>query len=148
MHLIRTRPFKLAHEVEASFQTFPRPAAYRLGLRDSRFGAQAWLPRIDVIESDTALAVRYELAGFRLEDLEVTLDDNLLTVKGTRSPVIPEGASYRIQELADGVFSRSIRVAEHFDPDKVEARLSDGILEVVLEKHPDVLPRTIEIESA
>ena len=147
MHLVRTRPFKLTHDVEAVFEALQRPTAYRFGFREGRFTNQAWLPRVDVIESEKALTVRYELAGFRLEDLEVTLDDNLLTVKGTRSPVIPEGATYRHQELAEGAFSRSIRVAEHFDPDRVEARLCDGILEVVLDKRPEVLPITIAIET-
>lgn len=148
MHLVRTRPFKLAHDVEALSEAFPRPAAYRFGFRDGRFAGQTWLPRVDMIESDSSLTVRYELAGFRLEDLEVTLDDNVLTVKGTRSPALSEGAVYRLQELAEGGFSRSIRVSENFDPKRVEAKLSNGILEVILEKRPDVLSRTIEIEPA
>ena len=146
MHLVRTRPFGLAHDVEALLGAFPRPGGYRFGFREGRFAHQSWLPKVDIIESGNALTLRYELAGFRLQDLEVTLDDDLLTVKGTRSSFLPDGAAYRLQEVAEGSFSRSIRVGENFDPERVEATFSDGILEVVLEKRPDVLPRTIAIE--
>ena len=148
MQLLRTRPLRFAHDVEALLEGFPRPAAYRFGFRDGRFGDQAWSPRVDIIESDIALIVHYELAGFRLEDLEVTLNDSVLTVKGTREAATPEGAVYRRRELTEGEFSQSIRVAEQFDTDHVEAKLSNGILEVILERRADVLPRTIEIESA
>lgn len=143
MQLIHTRPFKPVQEVEALFDALLRPGAHRFGWR-----SEAWTPRVDIIESDAALTLRWELAGFRLEDLEVTLDDGVLTVKGSRSTEAPDGAVHRRRELAEGEFSRSIRVADHFDPDRVEASLANGILEVVLEKAPEVHPRTIEIKPA
>ncbi len=148
MHLVRTRPFRLAHDVEALFGALPRPSGYRFGFREGRIAQPARLPGVDIIESDDSLTIRYGLAGFRSEDLEVTLDDNLLTVRGTRSPVLPEGAAYRLQELVEGSFSRSIRVGEDLDSNEVEATFSDGILEVVLRKRPDVAPRAIPIEPA
>lgn len=148
MHLVRTRPLRLAQDMDTLFAALPRPGGYRFGLREGRFAPQAWLPRVDIIESDSSLIVRYGLAGFSSEDLEVTLDDNLLTVRGTRSPVVPEGSTYRLHELAQGSFSRSIRVGEEVDSERIEATLSDGILEVVLRKRPDVAPRSIPIEPA
>ncbi|MDE0171288.1 MAG: Hsp20/alpha crystallin family protein [bacterium] len=148
MHLVRTRPFRLAHDVEALFGALPRPSGYRFGFREGRIAPPAWLPGVDIIESDDSLTLRYGLAGFRSEDLEVTLDDNVLTVRGARSPVIPEGAAYRLQELVEGNFSRSIRVGQDIDSDEVEATFSGGILEVVLRKRPDVAPRAIPIEPA
>ena len=109
---------------------------------------RVWLPRVDVVETEDALTVSYELPGFELEDLEVTLDSNLLTVKGTRSSDIPEGAVYRVRESAEGAFSRSVRVADQFDTEKVDAKLSKGILEILLRKRPEVLPRTIQIKAS
>lgn len=148
MHLVRTRPFRLPNDVEALLDVLPLPTAARFGLREGNPTRRPWLPRVDAIETQDALTVKYELAGFRLEDLEVTLDNSLLTVKGTRSAETPEGAAYRIRELAEGSFSRSIRISDDFDPEEVEARFSDGILEIVVRKRPDVLPRTIQIEAA
>ncbi len=145
MHLVRTRPFRLNHDVEALLETLPLPTAPGFGIREARWTRRPWTPRIDVIETDEALVSRFELAGFRLEDLEVTLDNNLLTIKGTRSSDAPEGAVYRVRELADGDFSRSIRVSDDFDADGVEAGFSNGILEVVVPKRPQVLPRTVRI---
>ena len=148
MHLVRTRPFKLPQDIEAIFEGLPRPGGYRFAFGDGRAGDQAWLPRADIIETETGLTIRYELAGFELDDLEVTLDGNVLTVKGSRTGTIPEGAAYRLRELPEGRFSRSIRVAKHLDPDSVEARFSKGILEVTLDKRADVLPRTIQVRTA
>ncbi len=145
MHLVRTRPFRLNHDVEAFLEALPLPAAPGFGVRETRWTRRPWAPRVDVIETDEALVTRYELAGFRLEDLEVTLDSNLLTVKGTRSSDAPEGAVYRVRELADGAFSRSIRVSDDFDPDGVVADFSNGILEIVVPKRPQVLTRTVQI---
>lgn len=149
MQLVRTRPLRSPHDLEALLEVLPDPFAPRFGIaRGHRAARRSWVPRVDVHETQDALTVRYELAGFRLEDLEVTLDDNLLTVKGTRSSEAPEGAVYRIRELAHGAFSRSIRVSDDFDPEKVGARFSDGLLEIVIRKRPEVQPRTIQIESA
>lgn len=148
MHLVRTRPFRLAHDVDTLFAALPRPSGYRFGFREGRLAPHAWLPRVDIIESESSLVLRYGLAGFRSEDLEITVDDSVLTVSGTRSHVLPEGSTYRLQELAEGSFSRSIRVGEEIDSENVEATLSDGILEIVLRKRPDVAPRTIPIGPA
>lgn len=129
--------------MEAFIEAFPLPAASR----EARGARRTWWPRVDVIETEDALTARFELAGFELEDLEVTLDNDLLTVKGTRSPEAPEGAVYRIRELADGTFSRSIRLSDEFDSGGVEAGFSKGILEVMVPKRPEILPRTVQIRS-
>ena len=148
MQLVRTRPFGLPQDIEAFFEALPRPNVYRFAPRSVHWTRGPWVPRVNVIETEDALTVRHELPGFEMDDLKVTLDGNLLTVKGTRSSDIPEGAVYRVRESAEGAFSRSIRVADHFDPEKVEARLSLGVLEILMHKRPEVLPRTIQIEAA
>lgn len=148
MHLVRTRPFRLPDDVDALLDMLPHRTAPRFGLREGHLTRRPWLPRVDVIETQDTLVVVFELAGFRRQDLEVALDDNLLTVKGTRSADGPEDAVFRIREIAEGSFSRSIRTPEVFDLDHVEAGFSDGILKIVLGKRTDVLPRTIPIESA
>ena len=148
MDLVRTRPFRLPVEAEALLGVLPRPAGHLFGLRETRPADQARRPSVDILESDAALTLRFSLAGFAVEDIEATLENGLLTVEGTRSAEAPEGSVYRRRELPDGEFSRSIRVGGRFDPDRVQAKLADGILEVVLEKRPEVLPRTIPVQPA
>lgn len=148
MDLVRTRPFRLPVEAEALLGVLPRPTGHLFGFRESRPADQARRPSVDILESDAALTLRFSLAGFAVEDIEATLENGLLTVEGARSAEAPEGSVYRRRELPDGEFSRSIRVGGRFDPERVQAKLADGILEVVLEKRPEVLPRTIPVQPA
>ena len=140
MHMVRTRPFNLARDLDSLFQVAGH----------SRFDATArsWAPRVDVFETDEALTVRYELAGFSIDDLEVTLEDGTLTVSGERTVEGPEGARYHRKELVRGSFSRSLRVTDAFDQESVKASFSNGLLEINLDKRPEVLPRSIEIEAS
>lgn len=108
----------------------------------------SWAPRADVVESETALTVRYELAGFHPDDLRATVEDNVLTVTGERAFPSSDGDTYRRRELAQGSFTRSIRIPEGCDPGNVRASFTGGILEVTVGKHPEVLPKTVEIEAA
>lgn len=137
MHMVRTRPFSLARDLDAFFSsTLPASSA-----------ARAWSPRVDIYEADGALTLRFELAGFSAEDLEVTLEDGYLKVAGSRSFESPEGAEYHRNELARGSFSRTLRVSDAYDAEAVTAAYANGILEVSLEKRPEVLPRAIEITT-
>ena len=141
MHMVRTRPFQLTRDLDTLFQS----ATFQPGRGDTR--PRAWMPRVDVYEVDNALNLRFELAGFAADDLEVTLEDGLLKVSGSRSFDVPEGAEVRRQELASGSFSRTVRVTDAYDAEGVAASFSNGLLHVTLEKRPEVLPRTIEIEA-
>jgi len=107
-----------------------------------------WQPRVDVTETEESLTVRYELAGFDPDGLEATLEDHVLTVKGERSFAADEGASYRRRELAQGSFTRSIRIPESYDADAIRASYSNGLLEITVGKRPETLPKTVEIERA
>ena len=147
MQLVRTRPFKFVSDIDSLFEGFPLAGTHLLGTRD-RLGAPTLVPRVDIIESATDIKARFEIPGFELADLEVTLEDNVLTVKGSRSHELAEGATYRHRELADGGFSRSVTLADNVDSDQVTARLANGILDVVVQRQPDVLPKAIEIEAA
>ncbi|MDE0138404.1 MAG: Hsp20/alpha crystallin family protein [bacterium] len=147
MQLVRTRPFKFVPDIDSLFDGLPLAGTHLLGARD-RLGAPTLVPRVDIIESGAEITARFEIPGFELADLEVTVEDNVLTVKGSRSYDLADGATYRHRELADGGFSRSITLADNVDSDQVTARLANGILDVVVRKQPDVLPRTIEIEAA
>ena len=146
MQLVRTRPFKFVSDIDSLFEGFPIAGTHLLGTRDRV--APTLVPRVDIIESSTDITARFELPGFELGDLEVTVEDNVLTVKGSRAHDLAEGATYRHRELADGGFSRSVTLADNMDSDQVAARLANGILEVVVQKQPDILPRTIQIEAA
>ncbi len=91
---------------------------------------------IDVIETPTLLIVRSAIAGIRSEDLEITLSEDTLTIRGTRhSDTKPlRGERMHIQECHWGIFSRSIILPAPVDADHVEAMFKRGILTITMKK--------------
>jgi HSP20 family protein len=91
--------------------------------------------------------VRFEVAGVRGEDLRVNVEGAVLRLRGVRS-VRPGAEPSRLQqmEISFGPFEREIRLDARFEPDRVRARLEDGLLEVRLPKR-EPGRRTLEIEG-
>ena len=108
-----------------------------------------WTPRLEAYAKDSDLVLHYDLPGVGLEEVEITLDGNVLTVSGERRKAsTEEGVSYYLNELPYGAFTRSVTVPEGVDADAIKARFENGVLEVVL---PGALqeaqPKKIAIES-
>lgn len=105
-------------------------------VKDTWFGLHepaAFRPSADFFETSFGMVLRMELAGVSAEDLSLTLAGQELTVRGQRRSRPPEGATrFWRREIACGPFERTFRLPEAFDPDAVQARLTDGVLEVVL----------------
>ena len=111
------------------------------GLRDT------WVPAVDVQESDKAFVFVAELPGLGKEDIEITLEDNLLTLSGEREfDEKEEGETYHRVERAYGKFSRSFSLPSQVDNTKVEASFADGLLKVEVPKSEQAQPRKIEIK--
>lgn len=102
-------------------------------------------PPLNLSSDDENFYVRAEVPGVKIEDIEITLTDKTLVLKGERRPV--EGKFYR-QERATGVFHRVVNIATPVDRDAVKASITDGVLTVTLPKAEEVKPRNIAIEAA
>ena len=91
---------------------------------------------IDVHETPVHIIVRSAIAGVRAKDLEITLTDDTLTIRGSRHDESKptRGQRAHIEECHWGAFSRSIILPSHVDPDHVEATLKRGILTITLKK--------------
>jgi HSP20 family protein len=91
---------------------------------------------VDVLESNTEIIVRSAIAGVRAEDLEITLSDDTLTVRGNRGHGCDQlsDEQLHVQECHWGVFSRTIILPCHVDGDSVDATLKRGILTITMEK--------------
>jgi HSP20 family protein len=96
------------------------------------------LPRIDISETDKQLKIAADLPGVEAKDVQVTLDDDLLTIRGeTSQERRDESDSYHVVERARGAFQRSIRLPAHVDPEQVEASFQNGVLTISLPKPAD-----------
>ena len=124
-----------------------------LGRAAGRGGAgaqeQLWAPRLEAFAKDGDLVLHADLPGVSLEDVDITLDGNVLTISGERKVATQEeGVSYYLNELPYGAFRRSVAVPEGVDPDSIKARFENGVLEVVLPGATVQLePKRIAIEG-
>ena len=100
-------------------------------------------PPLNLSNDDEHIYVRAEVPGVSMGDVELTLTDKTLVMKGERN--VPEGKYFR-QERQRGVFHRVINIAVPVDRDKVTASMKDGVLTVVLPKSEEIKPRTISID--
>lgn len=117
-----------------------------------RFGGgdlAEWAPAIDVYSKDGDLVIKAELPGMKPEDVDITLQEGVLTISGERKAEEErEGAGYFVRERRYGSFRRSMRLPEGVDESKIHARFEDGVLEVVVEGAGAVTePRRIQIEA-
>ncbi len=114
------------------------------GLFQSRWSGV--FPLINVTEDKDNYQVRAELPGLKGDDLDVSATGKTLTISGERKiPSENKDANYHRREREAGKFSRIITLPNHIDSAKVEARLTDGVLRVVLPKAESVKPRQITI---
>ena len=139
-------PFhSLQTEIDRVFNDFNR--GMRLpGLTEGVAGARL-APRINVSETNGTVEVTAELPGVAEEDVDVTLTDDLLTIKGEKkSETEDKQKNYHVVERSYGAFQRSIRLPFEVDPKQVEARFEKGVLKVVLPKPPEVEAKSQKIE--
>lgn len=105
------------------------------------------LPRVDVIDRDAEIIVKAELPGVRKEDIEVSVTDNTITIKGsTRREEKEEKGEYYRCEIFRGAFARTVALPENVDSGKAKASFKDGVLELVMPKLQKTQRRRIAID--
>ena len=109
--------------------------------------AQTSLPAADVSEDGTSYTVAVELPGVKREDVQLSVQDNTLSLRVTRrAEKTDEGKTYRHVERFYGTFERHFPFASAVDPSNVRASYKDGVLEIVLPKAENARERRIEID--
>jgi len=105
------------------------------------------MPKVDVIERDDEVVVKAELPGVDKKDLDVSVTENSVTIKGTTSHEEKEekGDYYRC-EISRGAYARTVTLPSYVDADKAKASFKDGVLELKLPKVEKSKRRNIEIK--
>jgi HSP20 family protein len=101
-------------------------------------------PAIDVRTNDDAIVFVCDVPGIKQDDLEVTLENGVLTIRGTRKFESGNGEQV-VLGRAYGAFSRSFTLPEYVDENNLSAELADGVLTIRVGKHPKAKPRRIQI---
>ena len=121
-------------------------------LLDNVFGEDeanvAWGPSVDVVENDNNFQIVAELPGIKMEDVNISLTDNVLTLKGEKkNEVSEEKRNYCRIERSYGRFQRSFSLPSSVDSDKVQANLDNGVLTITLPKSEKAKAREIKIQA-
>ena len=115
-------------------------------------GARVWVPAVDVVEKKDAYLMYAELPGVDASQLDISFEQNVLTVRGAkRSSLDPQkDGEFRVyaSERVYGNFERSIRLPEFVDGDRIAAEFANGVLTITVPKAQAAQPRRIEIRSA
>ena len=150
-NLVRWNPVREAAEL---MNEFDRALEYPL-LRQ-RWGMPlrtneivgSWNLALDVAEKGDVFTVKASLPGISPDDLNVTLEDNVLTIQGeTKEDETIEENSYHIRERRYGSFSRSVRFPVPVEGDKVEANFENGVLTLTIPKAEAVKPKRIAVKA-
>jgi HSP20 family protein len=147
MALIRWEPAAelntIQNEMNRLFNTFFDQSA-----APSRDGgaSRRWIPAMDLVETGEHYVLRADLPGLSEQDVNVQLEDNVLTISGERKMTTERQKDvYHRLERSFGSFSRSLTLPDGVDPDAVEAHFERGVLEIAIPKPEQRKPRQVQI---
>jgi HSP20 family protein len=150
MALIRWEPARelatIQTEMNRLFNTFFEPSNGTNG--SSATPTRRWIPAMDLVETEEDFVLRADLPGLSEGDVNIELEDNVLTISGERKAEHEERKEgyYRV-ERASGVFSRTLTLPEGVEPDRVKANFDRGVLEVRIPKPEQRKPRKVTISA-
>jgi HSP20 family protein len=145
MAIVRWRPFRdmvsIQDEMNRLFDDFfGRP------LVKSEWTDGVWNPTVDVSEDKDSVIIKAEMPGMRKEDVKISVQDNVLTLKGEKKQEKEEkDKNYHRIERNYGSFCRSFQLPTSVKTDKIKANYKDGVLSVTLPKTEEVKPKEIPI---
>jgi HSP20 family protein len=146
--MTRWDPFQDLRSAQEEMVQMSPILAHALGLHAQQGSgtATAWAPALDISERKDAYLVTVELPGVEAEDLEITLEDGLLTIQGERhfAHDSSEQQFHRV-ERRYGAFRRSITLPAHVMADGIQASADNGVLQILVPKMEEATPKRIQV---
>lgn len=140
MTLVRYNPMRHLAELPLDVETFFEN--YGLGQgRDT-----VWNPSVDILETEDGYELKAEVPGLKKEDIQVSLEDGLLTIRGEKKQESEtRKRNYHFVERVFGKFERSFRLPENVKGDAIQAKYDSGVLSIVIPKSEAAKPKQIEV---
>lgn len=130
--LMRTDPFREFDRLtQQVLGTMARPAAMPM----------------DAYRQGDTFYMHLDLPGLQLDSIELTVEQNVLTIRAERPPTQPDGAELIVAERQAGVFTRQVFLGDTLDPEHLTADYSAGVLTLSIPVHESAKPRKVEITS-
>jgi HSP20 family protein len=149
MNVLRHEPFYLnggfVNRLQLDLDRLPGMSA----ADDSSAVTSDWLPAVDIKEETNGFLIHADVPGMQLKDIDVTLDNGILTIRGQRRvDAREEHDGYRRVERVSGQFFRRFSLPDTAAPEGVEAKYVNGVLEIRIPKQPQIQPRRIKVDAA
>jgi HSP20 family protein len=148
--MMRWDPFQDLRSAQDEMAQMSPMLAHALGLHtqqgNDRAMTRAWAPALDISERKDAYLVTVELPGITPEDLDITMEDGLLTIQGERqfTSESSEQQFHRV-ERRYGAFRRSITLPAHVMAEEIQASFEDGVLQILVPKAEEAKPKRIQV---
>lgn len=111
-------------------------------------GGRIYRPLADIVETDEGVTVVLEMPGVGADDVDITLEKRVLTIRGKVKPTALESLQLAYAEYGEGGYERSFTLGEDFDPEKIGAAVSNGVLTITLPRLAEASPRKIAVKAA
>ena len=146
--MMRWDPFQDLRSAQDEMAQMSPMLGQALGLHTQQANARtmAWAPALDISERKDAYLVTVELPGLTPEDLDITMEDGLLTIQGERqfTSESSEQQFHRV-ERRYGAFRRSITLPAHVMAEGLEATVDNGVLQILVPKMEEATPKRIQV---
>ena len=145
MRSLATRPiqdlFSIHNEMSRLFDNWYKPARHR-----AKGESLDWMPVVDILEANEHAEIRAEIPGLSEKDVQVSVADDVLTLKGEKTQESEEkDQKYHRVERRYGRFQRSFTLPANLNPEDIKAKFTNGVLTVSIPKVQEVQPKEIQI---
>lgn len=141
MQVTRYEPWSLLNQLQREMDNLIR----RDG--DTTSPVSDWTPAVDIAETENAFVLHADVPGVKPEDIEINMENNVLTLSGKRDyESTEEKNGYKRVERVRGKFYRRFSLPNSVDGEKISAKTANGVLEINIPKQTKVLPRKIAVQ--
>ena len=144
MAIVRWDPWQ---EIADKFDRYTRAVGQPRAGSQEVVATGDWAPRVDIAETDKAFVIKAEIPEVKKEDVQVTVDNGVLAIRGERKQEKEEkGKKFHRVERYYGSFTRSFTLPDNVDETKISASFKDGVLNLQIQKTEEVKPKSIEVK--
>ncbi|MFI5323072.1 MAG: Hsp20/alpha crystallin family protein [Thermodesulfobacteriota bacterium] len=144
MEIVRWDPWR---EIADKFDRYTRAVGQPQAGSQEVIATGDWAPRVDIAETDEAFVIKAEIPEVNKEDVKVTVDNGVLTIRGERKQEKEEeGKKFHRVERYYGRFARSFTLPDNVDETKIKASFKDGMLNLQIQKTGKAKPKVIEVK--
>jgi HSP20 family protein len=144
MALVRWDPWR---EIDDMFHRYSRAAGLPRPGSQASLEPGEWSPQVDIAETDKEFVIKAEIPEVKKEDVKVTVDNGILTIRGERKHETEEkGKKFHRVERHYGSFTRSFTLPDNVDAANIKASFKDGMLGLQIRKTVEAKPKSIEVK--